>query len=111
MLLAVDPAAVDASALAPGDRLPTVRELAANLGLAPNTVARAYRELEAAGTVVGRGRRGTFVADRPQAGARGDAAAAAAAYVARARALGVGPDEAVDRVRAALGLSADATTG
>ena len=126
MLLAVDPAAdtppyeqvraqvtaaVDAGALAPGDRLPTVRELAANLGLAPNTVARAYRELEAAGTVVGRGRRGTFVADQPQVGARGDAGAAAAAYVERARALGVGPDEAVDLVRAALGLSAGATTG
>lgn len=37
--------------LRPGDKLPTVRRLAADLGLAPNTVARAYRELEAAGVL------------------------------------------------------------
>jgi len=47
----------------PGDRLPTVRGLADTLGLAPNTVARAYRELEAGGWIVGKGRAGTFVAD------------------------------------------------
>jgi DNA-binding transcriptional regulator YhcF (GntR family) len=39
---------VAAGRLAPGDKLPTVRRLAADLGLAANTVARAYRELEAA---------------------------------------------------------------
>lgn len=43
-------------------KLPTVRALAAELGLAANTVARAYRELEADGVVVTEGRRGTFVA-------------------------------------------------
>ena len=47
--------------LRPGDKLPTVRRLAADLGLAPNTVARAYRELEAAGVLDTRGRAGTFV--------------------------------------------------
>ena len=46
----------------PGTRLPTVRELAGQLGLAVNTVARAYRELEAGGIVETRGRFGTFVA-------------------------------------------------
>lgn len=48
--------------LGPGSRLPTVRALAADLGLAVNTVARAYRELEQDGVVITRGRKGTFVA-------------------------------------------------
>ncbi|MFV0258672.1 MAG: aminotransferase class I/II-fold pyridoxal phosphate-dependent enzyme [Acidimicrobiales bacterium] len=51
--------------LSPGDRLPPVRELALRLGLAPATVGAAYRSLGARGSLVGRGRRGTFVADRP----------------------------------------------
>ena len=51
--------------LEPGSRLPTVRELAQHLELAPGTVARAYRELEQEGTAVARGRAGTFVADEP----------------------------------------------
>jgi len=48
--------------LPPGTRLPTVRQTASDLRLAVNTVARAYRELEADGVVVTHGRRGTFVA-------------------------------------------------
>lgn len=47
-----------------GQRLPTVRQLAADLGLANGTVARAYRWLEEAGVVETRGRRGSFVAKR-----------------------------------------------
>jgi DNA-binding transcriptional regulator YhcF (GntR family) len=47
--------------LRPGARLPSVRQLAADLGLAGGTVARAYRELEHAGLVEGRGRHGTLV--------------------------------------------------
>ncbi len=54
--------AVTRGQLAPGSRLPTVRGLAAELGLAANTVASAYRALEEAGIVEGRGRAGTFVA-------------------------------------------------
>lgn len=42
-------------------RLPTIRQLAADLDIAPGTVARAYRELEAAGVIETRGRRGSFV--------------------------------------------------
>ncbi|MFM9273712.1 GntR family transcriptional regulator, partial [Pseudarthrobacter sp. NKDBFgelt] len=49
-------------ALAPGSRLPTVRSLAADLGIAAGTVARAYKELEAAGLVDSRRRGGTVVA-------------------------------------------------
>ena len=44
--------------------LPTVRALAEDLELAPNTVAKAYRALEAEELVEGRGRQGTFVAER-----------------------------------------------
>ncbi len=78
--------------LAPGARLPTVRELAGELGLAVNTVARAYRELESAGVVETRGRHGTFVARVDPS----DAAMAAAArtYADVARALGLGQTEA-----------------
>ena len=47
--------------LLPGQQLPTVRALASHLGLATNTVASAYRALEASGVLVGKGRAGTFV--------------------------------------------------
>lgn len=49
------------SELEPGTKLPTIRQLSIELGLAPNTVARAYRELESDGVIVTEGRRGTFV--------------------------------------------------
>jgi DNA-binding transcriptional regulator YhcF (GntR family) len=78
--------------LLPGTRIPTVRELAGRLGLAPNTVAKAYRELEADGLLIGRGRRGTFVAERlPTAPSDGETrlTEAADAFVRRARQLGV----------------------
>ena len=53
-----------------GSRLPTVRQLAEQLDLAPGTVARAYKELEAAGAIETRGRNGTVVAWSPDAGER-----------------------------------------
>ena len=54
--------------LAPGDRLAPVRALAEQLGLAPNTVAGAYRMLRQRGYTISRGRKGTFVAQRPALG-------------------------------------------
>ena len=52
--------------LGPGDRLPPIRQLAADLGIAPGTVARAYRLLESAGLVrTGRGGGTRVVADPP----------------------------------------------
>jgi GntR family transcriptional regulator len=51
--------------LLPGTRLPSVRQLARDLGVAPNTVVRAYGELEQAGWVVTSMRRGVRVAPRP----------------------------------------------
>ena len=86
--------------LPPGTRLPTVRDLAAQLGLAVNTVARTYKELEADGVVVTEGRRGTFVATTPAATSP-EAASAAAAYAATARRLGLGLTEATRLVEQA----------
>ncbi|HEY5058255.1 MAG TPA: GntR family transcriptional regulator [Gaiellaceae bacterium] len=45
-----------------GDQLPTVREVVADLAINPNTVAKAYRDLEREGLVIARQGRGTFVA-------------------------------------------------
>lgn len=85
--------------LRPGDRLPTVRRLAQDLGVAANTVARAYRELEQGGVIETRGRAGSFVTgDEVEREAR----AAAAAYVERMRALGVGAGESLSLVRRVL---------
>jgi GntR family transcriptional regulator len=51
-------------ALAPGDQLPTVRQVAVDLAINPNTVLRAYRELEIRGTLDSQQGTGTFIADR-----------------------------------------------
>ena len=90
---------VDGS-LPAGSKLPTVRALAEQLGLAVNTVARAYRELEGDGVVVTEGRRGTFVA-ATEAGGSDQARVAAAAYVETARRLGLVLPEATQLVERA----------
>jgi DNA-binding transcriptional regulator YhcF (GntR family) len=87
--------------LAAGTRLPPVRQLAAELGLAVNTVARAYRELEHAGLVQTRGRAGTVVTARA-ARVPAEAVRAAQRYAERTRALGLSPEAALELVRAAL---------
>lgn len=84
-----------------GTRLPTVRELAAQLALAVNTVARAYRELETAGIVETRGRRGTFVASSDPTAAV--MTSAAACFAAAARAVGVEKADALRYLDAAFG--------
>jgi DNA-binding transcriptional regulator YhcF (GntR family) len=89
--------------LAAGAKLPPVRTLAADLSLAVNTVARAYRELEAAGLVETRGRLGTVITARAS-GTSVKAQQAAAAYAERTRSLGVPAETALSLVRAALGL-------
>lgn len=93
--------AVRSGALAPGTRLPTVRALAQQLGLAANTVARAYRELEAAAVIETRGRNGSFIAATGDANHR-QAQDAAIAYVDGIRRLGLPPEEAIALVREAL---------
>ena len=89
-------AQVETGALAPGTKLPTVRALAADLGLATNTVARAYRELEQSGVIETRGRGGSVITgDQVMSRAK----AAAVAYLAETKALGLGPAEATALVR------------
>ena len=56
--------AVATGALRPGDRLPSVRELALDLLVNPNTIAKAFRVLESEGVTVSRKGTGTFVAER-----------------------------------------------
>lgn len=53
--------------LATGARLPTIRQLAADLGLAKGTIERAYELLESAGVIESKGRKGTFVRARARA--------------------------------------------
>lgn len=92
-------AAAHEGRLAPGARLPTVRALAERLGLAVNTVARAYRELETDGVIVTRGRAGSFVADSADP-VQAEAGRAARDYAARARGLSLELEEAVALLRA-----------
>jgi DNA-binding transcriptional regulator YhcF (GntR family) len=93
----------------PEDQLPTVRKLAADLGLAANTVARAYRELELAGIIQTRGRHGSFVAGslspKKEAGAR-----SAAAFIQRMRDLGIGDAEMLAIFRNEIDRHAPRTT-
>ena len=94
-------AGIESGEFIAGTKLPTVRALATQLSIAPNTVARAYRELEADGLIETRGRNGTVIK-----AAAGDAAAlaqlAAQEYAARTKELGVDPGAALEYVRAAL---------
>jgi len=98
-------ARIERGRLAPGERLPTVRALAEELDLAPNTVAKAYRALEQQGLLVGRGRNGTFVVERLP-GRPSDVEArlreAAEAFARRASQLRVTGAEAERAARSAL---------
>ncbi|MGP3771254.1 GntR family transcriptional regulator [Streptomyces sp. SDT5-1] len=84
-----------------GYKLPTVRGLAEELGLAANTVAKAYRALESDGVIETRGRNGTFVAAAGDAAER-EAASAAQAYAERAHRLGLSESAALSAARDAL---------
>ena len=88
---------IEAGQLADGERLPPLRQLAGDLGLAVGTVARTYRELEAAGFVRSRRGAGTRVAfsvPKPSARERqARLATLAATYVMKARALGASDAE------------------
>ena len=94
---------IRSGALAAGERLPTVRRLAEDLGIAPNTVARTFKELEAEGLVETRGRNGTVVSWSPEADTRA-LEQAAATFASHARSLGVAPRDARRLIDRALGL-------
>jgi len=92
---------VASGALRAGDRLPTVRALAADLGIATGTVARAYRELEADGVVTSRRRVGTVVTGVPvETGTQ--VAHAARSLVEQARAAGLADTAVLDLVAGLL---------
>lgn len=82
-----------------GTRLPAIRQLATDLGLAAGTVARAYRELEADGVLHTARRRGTVVARAPAE--PNPLQALADTYATRARTLGADLDGALAAVRRA----------
>jgi GntR family transcriptional regulator len=98
--------AIAFGALEPGTRLPPVRQLAADLGVATGTVMRAYAELEAGGFVTSRRGGGTSVAKVPRALDSEERQRAldaqAAGFVAQARLLGVGDDDVREAVQRAL---------
>jgi GntR family transcriptional regulator len=97
-----------------GARLPSIRQLAGDLGLAPGTVARAYRELELEGVVTSRVRHGTTVAPRRRPSAsqtRASLASAARTYALAVRSLGVSQADALDALRDQLGSAAGTEPG
>ena len=115
MILAIDPksavppfeqlrqqilSAISTGQLVAGNRLPPVRKLADELGIAPNTVARTFRELEQAGVVETKGRHGTFVRGADEVSRA--AVALTNKYVAELRQLGIGNTEATRLLAAAL---------
>ena len=86
-----------------GTRLPAIRQLASDLGLAGGTVARAYRELEQQGVIATRGRHGTFVLGPPPAsGTDEQMREAARDFAVRATQLGATQRDALDAVKRAF---------
>jgi GntR family transcriptional regulator len=94
---------VAAGRLSPGEELPAIRVLAERLLINPNTVARAYRELETAGVVTKRRTAGTYVSDAGSPLARKERMKILSqrvdALLAEARQLNIGVDEVLELVR------------
>ena len=91
---------IDEGSLSFGEKLPTVRQLAADLRLAPGTVGRAYSELESQGLIESKRGAGTRVIARAEAAPQLEGAAA---LVAAARTAGLSLDDALRAVRRAWG--------
>ena len=101
---------VSSGRLKPRERLPPIRVLASELGLAPGTVARAYRELEWAGILEGRGRAGTFVVDEPPVAfsvVERQLADAAVMFADEAKRLGVDQPSAMLALESAFATRSD----
>lgn len=92
-----------AGTLAAGDQLPTVRQLAVDLAINPNTVMRAYRELELGGTLETHQGTGTFISDKKfkqnDAERERQLSQLAGEFAARAGAAGFTIEELLDRLR------------
>lgn len=87
--------------LAADTRLPAIRQLADDLGLAPGTVARAYTELERDALITTRRAQGSFVAARVTHDAPALLERLAETFAQQAKQLGAGPDDAIRALRAA----------
>lgn len=104
-------AMVASGALREGARLPPIRQLAGDLGLAANTVGRAYHELERDGIVQTRGRHGTVVTGKPELDARDRRRVlddAARTFAHEAEHHGAGLDDAIAALRRAFSHLHDA---
>ncbi|MCT1384209.1 GntR family transcriptional regulator [Brachybacterium sp. p3-SID1565] len=94
---------VASGVLVTGDRLPAIRTLAGDLGLAPGTVARAYKELEESGVLITRRGAGTRIAEgAPVAEFNPDLQRLADDVVGAARSEGFGDEAILEAVRRAL---------
>jgi len=97
--------AVAAGSLSPGDQLPTVRQLAVDLEINPNTVVRAYRELEYDGLIETHQGTGTFISGqklhRPADERQRQLEQIASDVIARAGAAGFTIRELIDQLRSA----------
>ena len=100
---------IASGSLAQGAPLPSVRALARQLRVNPNTVVRAYRELEFRGLVESRHGEGTFVSRAARSDATALIEERAESYVREAKELGLGRDDAVAAVRAAWRRSTKAS--
>jgi GntR family transcriptional regulator len=88
-----------------GDKLPTVKQVVAEVAINPNTVLKAYRELEHEGLVEGRQGVGTFVARRPAGpppGTQAKLARSLARWIEQARAEGLDDESIASMVRTTL---------
>jgi GntR family transcriptional regulator len=95
--------------LRPGDRLPTVKEVVGSLAINPNTVLKAYRDLEHEGLVEGRQGVGTFVLRRPDGPPPSEQAAllrSLATWIAKAQRAGLADTDIESMVRTVLRTSA-----
>lgn len=96
-------AGIAAGSLSPGDQLPTIRQLAVDLAINPNTVMRAYRELELGGLLETHQGTGTFISEKKlekKASERERQLNQLAAEIAaRAGAAGLTLEDLIDRLR------------
>ena len=94
---------IAAGSLRPGDQLPTVRQLAVDLAINPNTVMRAYRELELGGLLETQQGTGTFISnkklEKKMAERERQLGQMAGEFAARAGAAGFSLEEVIDRLR------------
>jgi GntR family transcriptional regulator len=104
---------ISAGTLTPGTQLPTIRQLASDLGLAKGTVSKAYEALFHDGAIESRGRHGTIVAARPRTLRSAEKTArlteAAEQLALTARQLGATPEEAARHLTAAWRRLKDAS--